>query len=172
VNVSIEIVLKSRIGTELQKKLFLLHIYSESLPEQVQNMIKSCHTFTFQNMEVLCVIYAPLVVICTSCMFVILPHYSSNHSPEQTFRTNVPIPDAVRLNITAPFVNEWRRSADRQCGGFSNWPCCDTRNWPAPAALGCPPARVDTSDRPAPAAAVDRPRSLSSTLRLLKKKFG
>ncbi|CAB0012623.1 unnamed protein product, partial [Nesidiocoris tenuis] len=26
-----------------------------------QNMIKSCHNFTFQNMEVLCVIYAPLV---------------------------------------------------------------------------------------------------------------
>ncbi|CAB0003767.1 unnamed protein product, partial [Nesidiocoris tenuis] len=26
-----------------------------------QNMIKLCHTFTFQNMEVLCVIYAPLV---------------------------------------------------------------------------------------------------------------
>ncbi|CAB0007267.1 unnamed protein product, partial [Nesidiocoris tenuis] len=26
-----------------------------------QNMIKLCHNFTFQNMEVLCVIYAPLV---------------------------------------------------------------------------------------------------------------
>ncbi|CAB0015331.1 unnamed protein product [Nesidiocoris tenuis] len=36
VNGSIVIVLKSRIGTELQKKLFLIHIYSESLPEQVQ----------------------------------------------------------------------------------------------------------------------------------------
>ncbi|CAB0006343.1 unnamed protein product [Nesidiocoris tenuis] len=35
VNGSIVIVLKSRIGTELQKKLFLTHIYSESLPEQV-----------------------------------------------------------------------------------------------------------------------------------------
>ncbi|CAB0010595.1 unnamed protein product, partial [Nesidiocoris tenuis] len=35
VNGSIVIVLKSRIGTELQKKLFLIHIYSESLPEQV-----------------------------------------------------------------------------------------------------------------------------------------
>ncbi|CAB0004929.1 unnamed protein product [Nesidiocoris tenuis] len=35
VNESIVIVLKSRIGTELQKKLFLIHIYSESLPEQV-----------------------------------------------------------------------------------------------------------------------------------------
>ncbi|CAB0005139.1 unnamed protein product, partial [Nesidiocoris tenuis] len=35
VNGSIVIVLKSRIGTELQKKLFLVHIYSESLPEQV-----------------------------------------------------------------------------------------------------------------------------------------
>ncbi|CAB0009900.1 unnamed protein product [Nesidiocoris tenuis] len=35
VNGSIGIVLKSRIGTELQKKLFLIHIYSESLPEQV-----------------------------------------------------------------------------------------------------------------------------------------
>ncbi|CAA9997295.1 unnamed protein product, partial [Nesidiocoris tenuis] len=34
-NGSIGIVLKSRIGTELQKKLFLIHIYSESLPEQV-----------------------------------------------------------------------------------------------------------------------------------------
>ncbi|CAB0003523.1 unnamed protein product [Nesidiocoris tenuis] len=34
---SIGIVLKSRIGTELQKKLFLIHIYSESLPEQVSN---------------------------------------------------------------------------------------------------------------------------------------
>ncbi|CAB0018527.1 unnamed protein product [Nesidiocoris tenuis] len=35
VNGSIGIVLKSRIGTELQKKLFLIHIYSEPLPEQV-----------------------------------------------------------------------------------------------------------------------------------------
>ncbi|CAB0003133.1 unnamed protein product [Nesidiocoris tenuis] len=35
VNGSIVIVLKSRIGAELQKKLFLIHIYSESLPEQV-----------------------------------------------------------------------------------------------------------------------------------------
>ncbi|CAA9995013.1 unnamed protein product, partial [Nesidiocoris tenuis] len=35
VNGSIGIVLKSRIGTELQKKLFHIHIYSESLPEQV-----------------------------------------------------------------------------------------------------------------------------------------
>ncbi|CAB0006072.1 unnamed protein product, partial [Nesidiocoris tenuis] len=35
VNGSIVIVLKSRIGTELQKKRFLIHIYSESLPEQV-----------------------------------------------------------------------------------------------------------------------------------------
>ncbi|CAA9995446.1 unnamed protein product, partial [Nesidiocoris tenuis] len=35
VNGSIVIVLKSRIGTEIQKKLFLIHIYSESLPEQV-----------------------------------------------------------------------------------------------------------------------------------------
>ncbi|CAB0019849.1 unnamed protein product, partial [Nesidiocoris tenuis] len=35
VNGSIGIVLKSRIGTELQKKLFLIHIYSESLPEEV-----------------------------------------------------------------------------------------------------------------------------------------
>ncbi|CAB0008274.1 unnamed protein product, partial [Nesidiocoris tenuis] len=35
VNRSIGIVLKSRIGMELQKKLFLIHIYSESLPEQV-----------------------------------------------------------------------------------------------------------------------------------------
>ncbi|CAB0005833.1 unnamed protein product [Nesidiocoris tenuis] len=35
INGSIVIVLKSRIGTELQKKLFLIHIYSESLPEQV-----------------------------------------------------------------------------------------------------------------------------------------
>ncbi|CAB0008522.1 unnamed protein product [Nesidiocoris tenuis] len=35
VNGSIVIVLKSRIGTELQKQLFLIHIYSESLPEQV-----------------------------------------------------------------------------------------------------------------------------------------
>ncbi|CAA9997957.1 unnamed protein product, partial [Nesidiocoris tenuis] len=34
---SIVIVLKSRIGTELQKKLFFIHIYSESLPEQVWN---------------------------------------------------------------------------------------------------------------------------------------
>ncbi|CAA9998442.1 unnamed protein product [Nesidiocoris tenuis] len=31
------IVLKSRIGTELQKKLILIHIYSESLPEQVSH---------------------------------------------------------------------------------------------------------------------------------------
>ncbi|CAB0010402.1 unnamed protein product [Nesidiocoris tenuis] len=37
VNGSIVIVLKSRIGTEPQKKLFLIHIYSESLPEQVSN---------------------------------------------------------------------------------------------------------------------------------------
>ncbi|CAB0006143.1 unnamed protein product [Nesidiocoris tenuis] len=35
VNGSIVIVLKSRIGTELQKKLFPIQIYSESLPEQV-----------------------------------------------------------------------------------------------------------------------------------------
>ncbi|CAB0003046.1 unnamed protein product [Nesidiocoris tenuis] len=35
VNVSIVIVLKLRIGTELQKKRLLNHIYSESLPEQV-----------------------------------------------------------------------------------------------------------------------------------------
>ncbi|CAB0003915.1 unnamed protein product, partial [Nesidiocoris tenuis] len=35
VNGSFGIVLKSRIGTELQKKLFLIRIYSESLPEQV-----------------------------------------------------------------------------------------------------------------------------------------
>ncbi|CAB0016664.1 unnamed protein product [Nesidiocoris tenuis] len=35
VNGSIGIVLKSRIGTELQKKNFLVHIYSESLPKQV-----------------------------------------------------------------------------------------------------------------------------------------
>ncbi|CAB0009364.1 unnamed protein product [Nesidiocoris tenuis] len=42
VNGSIVIVLKSRIGTELQKKLFLIHIYSESLPEQVSvNLVKS-----------------------------------------------------------------------------------------------------------------------------------
>ncbi|CAB0020627.1 unnamed protein product, partial [Nesidiocoris tenuis] len=34
-NGSIGILQKSRIGTELQKKLFLIHIYSESLPEQV-----------------------------------------------------------------------------------------------------------------------------------------
>ncbi|CAB0002350.1 unnamed protein product [Nesidiocoris tenuis] len=38
VNGSIGIVLKSRIGTELQKKLFLIHIYSESLPEQVSDL--------------------------------------------------------------------------------------------------------------------------------------
>ncbi|CAB0006074.1 unnamed protein product [Nesidiocoris tenuis] len=40
VNGSIVIVLKSRIGTELQKKLFLIHIYSESLPEQVSRWSK------------------------------------------------------------------------------------------------------------------------------------
>ncbi|CAB0003831.1 unnamed protein product, partial [Nesidiocoris tenuis] len=34
VNGSIGIVLKSRIGTELQKKLLLIHIYSDSLLEQ------------------------------------------------------------------------------------------------------------------------------------------
>ncbi|CAA9997527.1 unnamed protein product [Nesidiocoris tenuis] len=39
VNGSIVIVLKSRIGTELQNKLFLIHIYSESLPEQVSNLV-------------------------------------------------------------------------------------------------------------------------------------
>ncbi|CAB0011450.1 unnamed protein product, partial [Nesidiocoris tenuis] len=39
VNGSIVIVLKSRIGTELQKKLFLIHIYSESLPEQVPRIL-------------------------------------------------------------------------------------------------------------------------------------
>ncbi|CAB0021011.1 unnamed protein product, partial [Nesidiocoris tenuis] len=38
VNGSIGIVLKSRIGTELQKKLFPIHIYSESLPEQVSEV--------------------------------------------------------------------------------------------------------------------------------------
>ncbi|CAA9999735.1 unnamed protein product, partial [Nesidiocoris tenuis] len=81
-NGSIRIVLKSRIGTEHQKKLFLIHIYSESLPEQVSvcprvlkfswcDMIKSCHTFTFQNMEVLRVIYPPMVSVrnvqCSEC---------------------------------------------------------------------------------------------------------
>ncbi|CAB0012912.1 unnamed protein product, partial [Nesidiocoris tenuis] len=40
VNGSIVIVLKSRIGTELQKKLFLIHIYSESLPEQVSEGLR------------------------------------------------------------------------------------------------------------------------------------
>ncbi|CAB0017873.1 unnamed protein product, partial [Nesidiocoris tenuis] len=35
VNGSIGIVLKSRIGTELLKKLLLMHIHSKSLPEQV-----------------------------------------------------------------------------------------------------------------------------------------
>ncbi|CAB0017739.1 unnamed protein product, partial [Nesidiocoris tenuis] len=40
-NGSIVIVLKSRIGTELQKKLFLIHIYSESLPEQVHWFARS-----------------------------------------------------------------------------------------------------------------------------------
>ncbi|CAB0006632.1 unnamed protein product, partial [Nesidiocoris tenuis] len=34
-NGSIGIVLKSKIGTKLHKKLSLIHIYSESLPEQV-----------------------------------------------------------------------------------------------------------------------------------------
>ncbi|CAB0004689.1 unnamed protein product [Nesidiocoris tenuis] len=43
-NGSIVIVLKSRIGTELQKKLFLMHIYSESLPEQVSNRPQNLHT--------------------------------------------------------------------------------------------------------------------------------
>ncbi|CAB0005048.1 unnamed protein product [Nesidiocoris tenuis] len=38
VNGSIVIVPKSRIGTELQKKLLLTHIYSESLPEQVDSI--------------------------------------------------------------------------------------------------------------------------------------
>ncbi|CAB0002593.1 unnamed protein product [Nesidiocoris tenuis] len=33
-----------------------------------QNMIKLCHNFTFQNMEVLCVIYAPLVLKLTNDM--------------------------------------------------------------------------------------------------------
>ncbi|CAA9994024.1 unnamed protein product, partial [Nesidiocoris tenuis] len=42
VNGSIVIVLKSRIGTELQKKLFLIHIYSESLPEQVSRSQNVC----------------------------------------------------------------------------------------------------------------------------------
>ncbi|CAB0013506.1 unnamed protein product, partial [Nesidiocoris tenuis] len=45
VNGSIAIVLKSRIGTELQKKLFLIHIYSESLPEQVS--VCPCVLFQF-----------------------------------------------------------------------------------------------------------------------------
>ncbi|CAB0020510.1 unnamed protein product, partial [Nesidiocoris tenuis] len=35
VNRSIGIVLKSKIGTELQEKLYLIHIHSESLPQQV-----------------------------------------------------------------------------------------------------------------------------------------
>ncbi|CAA9998067.1 unnamed protein product, partial [Nesidiocoris tenuis] len=38
VNGSIAIVLKSRIGTELQKKLFFIHIWSESLQEQVSRI--------------------------------------------------------------------------------------------------------------------------------------
>ncbi|CAB0014898.1 unnamed protein product, partial [Nesidiocoris tenuis] len=46
VNGSIVIVLKSTIGTELQKKLFLIHIYSESLPEQVSvcPCVRVCRT--------------------------------------------------------------------------------------------------------------------------------
>ncbi|CAB0002949.1 unnamed protein product, partial [Nesidiocoris tenuis] len=44
VNGSIVIVLKSRIGTELQKKLFLIHIYSESLPEQLH----AYHSYNYQ----------------------------------------------------------------------------------------------------------------------------
>ncbi|CAA9998116.1 unnamed protein product [Nesidiocoris tenuis] len=39
-NGSIGIILKSRIGTELQKKLLLTHIYPESLPEQVSALMK------------------------------------------------------------------------------------------------------------------------------------
>ncbi|CAA9993395.1 unnamed protein product [Nesidiocoris tenuis] len=42
VNGSIGIVLKSRIGTEPQKKLFLIHIFSESLPEQVCSVLLRC----------------------------------------------------------------------------------------------------------------------------------
>ncbi|CAB0014606.1 unnamed protein product [Nesidiocoris tenuis] len=51
VNGSIVIVLKSRIGTELQKKLFLIHIYSESLPEQVSwlDPLKDIHRTTTAN---------------------------------------------------------------------------------------------------------------------------
>ncbi|CAB0014270.1 unnamed protein product, partial [Nesidiocoris tenuis] len=48
VNGSIVIVLKSRIGTELQKKLFLIHIYSESLPEQV-SVCPCVRVSIFQN---------------------------------------------------------------------------------------------------------------------------
>ncbi|CAB0015997.1 unnamed protein product, partial [Nesidiocoris tenuis] len=47
VNGSIVIVLKSRIGTELQKKLFLIHIYSESLPEQVDDRVQPAGTRAF-----------------------------------------------------------------------------------------------------------------------------
>ncbi|CAB0007505.1 unnamed protein product, partial [Nesidiocoris tenuis] len=51
--VPIGIVLKSRIGTELQKKLFLIHIYSESLPEQVSvwRWLLRRRTFHFKKYE-------------------------------------------------------------------------------------------------------------------------
>ncbi|CAA9995256.1 unnamed protein product, partial [Nesidiocoris tenuis] len=53
VNGSIVIVLKSRIGSELQKKLFLIHIYSESLPEQVSVCpcvrVSTCRVMFFSN---------------------------------------------------------------------------------------------------------------------------
>ncbi|CAB0012280.1 unnamed protein product, partial [Nesidiocoris tenuis] len=56
VNGSIGIVLKSRIGTELQKKLFLIHIYSESLPEQVIEILKFAQnekTPHFRNVKII-----------------------------------------------------------------------------------------------------------------------
>ncbi|CAA9998714.1 unnamed protein product [Nesidiocoris tenuis] len=50
VNGSIGIVLKSRIGTELQKKLFLIHIYSESLPAgSVHEQVSVCPLPTLER---------------------------------------------------------------------------------------------------------------------------
>ncbi|CAA9997707.1 unnamed protein product [Nesidiocoris tenuis] len=49
----------TQVSVFLRDRNFLLFHIMESIVSQ--NMIKLCHNFTFQNMEVLCVIYAPLV---------------------------------------------------------------------------------------------------------------
>ncbi|CAA9995876.1 unnamed protein product [Nesidiocoris tenuis] len=72
VNGSIVIVLKSRIGTELQKKLFLIHIYSESLPEQVSEL----------KIRAICVrnLVAMVIPAAKTCNRIVGGHLEGAHS--------------------------------------------------------------------------------------------